>query len=176
MGYVILGFLLIKELSQYDLLKALSKEVSPFYQPSLGSIQSGLKKLLSKDYISKIVDQSTARKKYIYTITPSGKAVFKEWMLSNFNSDKFDTEFHTKLFFLGHLDKPARKKVLMSGQDFVENILKTYRTAHEDINEQLPPSTQTDTIRYQIKTLELGICNYESLKTWLDQEIANMEV
>ncbi len=48
MEYVILGFLMIRALSQYDLMKVLKEEVSPFYKPSLGSLQNALKKLEKK--------------------------------------------------------------------------------------------------------------------------------
>lgn len=175
MEYVILGFLMIRTLSQYDLLKALSKEVSPFYQPSLGSIQNGLKKLLVKGYISKKIVFDSERKKYNYKITKLGKEYLKEWMLGDYKSSKFDMDFNTKLFFLGHLNIQERILVIRKTKLFVETTLESFYKEEISIQQTMNSETISDIVIYQIKTLEIGIHSHKSILDWISKELTTLE-
>lgn len=175
MEFVILGFLMIKSLSQYDLLQALSKEVSPFYQPSLGSIQYGLNKLLKKGCISKSIAHDSKRNKHNYFITKSGIEYFSTWMLSDYNSSKFHMQFNTRLFFLGHLSVQKRIEIMKKTILFVENILQSFRLEEQKINLQVIPKTILDLAIYQVKTLKLGIHRYQSMRSWISKEIEELE-
>ena len=101
MAYVLLGFLCLRTLTQYDMLKILKTRVSPFYQPSLGSIQTTLKKLLNNGYIT-IEEIREGRKKNTYRITSAGREAFFHWMRAaeyNESVAKLDSELSTRLFF-----------------------------------------------------------------------------
>lgn len=175
MEFVILGYLMIRTLSQYDLLKELSKEVSPFYQPSFGSIQNGLKRLLIKGHISKKTISDSRRKKYQYSVTKSGKAYLKEWMLSDFNSSKFDMEFNTKLFFLGHLNTKERIQVMEKAKLFIKKTLESFYKEEKSIQQSFNTKTISNITKYQIKTLEIGIHSNQSLYSWISKELITME-
>ncbi|MCW0824055.1 PadR family transcriptional regulator [Clostridioides difficile] len=49
--YIILGFMMEKELSGYDLKQKMSTSTSYFFDASFGSIYLALKRLEEKDYI-----------------------------------------------------------------------------------------------------------------------------
>ena len=175
MEYVILGFLMIRSLSQYDLLQALSKEVSPFYRPSLGSIQNALKKLIEKNHIKKSVNTDTGRKKNQYTITESGLKHFKLWMLSDFSETKFETDLNTRLFFLGHFDINERIAIIKKGQLYVSSALAVYKCEMIRFNDMTFSEDFAEIIKYQIKTLDLGIHAYIHLNNWLLKELKEQE-
>ncbi len=175
MEFVILGFLLIKDLSQYDLLQALSKEVSPFYQPSLGSIQNGLKKLLASGYVTKAQATDTGRKKYFYHITDQGKVYFRQWMIGDINRVKFEAEMNTRLFFMGHLDISDRLTIFNKAISFVTDSLDAFYKEMKKVNTYQADQKHQDIIKYQIKTLDLAIVSHETWKEWLSNQRKEIE-
>ncbi len=177
MVYVLLGFLCLRACTQYDMLKALKLRVSPFYQPSLGSIQATLKKLLGEGWVTVEVKE-TGRKKNIYRITDAGKKAFEDWMLTDTcdeNVTKFDAELSTRLFFLGLLKPDERKKVVKSAMDFNEKLLAEYRKADEGYSKSVYPPSFEAVASYQLKTLSLGIHQLASMLDWLRELYQEME-
>jgi DNA-binding PadR family transcriptional regulator len=169
MAYVLLGFLCLRALTQYDILKALKMRVSPFYQPSLGSIQTTLKKLLAEGLVTVERTQS-GRKKSIYRITEAGKKAFEDWMLADtydMNVARLDAELSTRLFFLGLQKLQDRKRIVKNAVDFLENMLTEYSKADEQYNKVSCPAGFEDVARFQLKTLGMGIHQLSSMLDWM---------
>ena len=154
MIYVILGFLLLRELSQYDLLKALKQEVSPFYQASLGSVQSALKKLEKEGYVTVNKTVVNGRAKNIYKINDEGKKFFEQFMLGEINPNKFEAEVGTRLFFLGHLGMKERFIVVDKVISHLESLIKAYEEGAVLYKKQSFDPAYADVVKYQFKTLE----------------------
>lgn len=173
MEYVILGFLMIRSLTQYDMLVALSKKVSPFYSASMGSIQSTLKKLERGGYIEVVKTEEKGRRKNIYSVNETGRLHFIKWMMGDYEPHKFDVQLNTRLFFLGHLSFDDRKVVFDKAIDFVGAILKAYGTEKSLHENQIIQSAHA---HYQLKTLDLAICNLKSTLEWLRFEKESLEV
>jgi DNA-binding PadR family transcriptional regulator len=166
MEYVILGFLLLKSFTQYDLYKALQKKVSPFYSPSLGSIQSALKKLEILHYIDVDKRIENGKNKNVYTIEDAGKVYFKSWMLQDLSTTKFEVEASTKLFFLGLFSKEDRKKVVDTIISFLDSLVQSFE---QDETEYLKKEVEPEKYliaKYQLKTLSLGKYNYRQSLEW----------
>lgn len=177
MAYVLLGFLCLRALTQYDMLKTLKMRVSPFYQPSLGSIQATLKKLLSEGWVT-VQATLDGRKKNIYRITEAGKKAFGDWMLTeacNESMSKLDTELSTRLFFLGLLKPDERRQVVKTAIDFIEKILAECRKADDEYSNRSWPSSFEDVAKYQLKTLSMGIHQLASTLSWLRELYREME-
>src|SRR4030095_4213922 len=96
--FVILGLLMIRHLTQYDIKNALQQKVSPFFSASLGSIQAALKKLESNGHIEFHEAVENGRRKKIYTLNAKGKQHFLDWMLSSIAPSRLDSDVTTKLF------------------------------------------------------------------------------
>lgn len=175
MEYVILGFLMIRALSQYDIMKALDREVSPFYQSSLGSIQNGLKKLLEKKWIEVEAVRGEGRRKNIYQINDEGSRAFVDWMLSEFSDRKFDAQLGTRLFFLGHLNKLERQRIIKNALSQLEGRLASYKKEEASIDLDHLPKEHKQIGEYQIKTLELAIHQDQALDSWLRSLLAEEE-
>jgi DNA-binding PadR family transcriptional regulator len=166
MEYVILGFLLLKSFTQYDLYKALQKKVSPFYSPSLGSIQSALKKLEILHFISVDKRKENGKSKNIYTIEKTGEVYFKSWMLQGLSSTKFEAETSTKLFFLGLLSKDDRKQVVDTIISFLDSLVQSFEQDETEFLKKEVEQEKHLIVKYQLKTLSLGKYNYRQSLEW----------
>ncbi len=82
MANVILGLLLLRPMSLYDLVRAFEAGVSLFYSASPGSITRALGGLQSRALVEVDPVQPGTRGRKVYRPTPQGRAVFREWMLT----------------------------------------------------------------------------------------------
>lgn len=161
MELVILGFLLIRTLSQYEIKKAMGKELSPYYSPSLGSIQTTLKKLIEKGLITLDADQSSGRKKNLYTITEQGIVYFKQLMQSEFSDQKFEAESSTRLFFLGHLNKEDRMSLIQNIIIYLDEKLSDFEKERVNAEEVEIEEKYKKIVKYQLSSLSLAYSQYK---------------
>ena len=177
MAYVLLGFLCLRAFTQYDILKALKMRVSPFYQPSLGSIQTTLKKLLAEGLVT-VEQTQSGRKKSIYRITEEGKKAFEDWMRADtydMNVARLDAELSTRLFFLGLVAPRERKQIVKTAADHLEKMLMEYEKADELYTKATCPAGFEDVARFQLKTLSMGIHQLSSMLDWLRELFNELE-
>ncbi|USB32299.1 helix-turn-helix transcriptional regulator [Paenibacillus sp. YPG26] len=166
MVYVILGLLMIRRLSQYDIRRVLSQKVSPFYSASLGSIQAALKKLESQGYIECHDTTENGRKKKIYSIHPTGRQQFMDWMLTEVTPSRLEQEVTTRLFFLGLMTKTERLIILSQVIDQLEASVHEFEAASVEANQKEIPGHLEGIAAYQLKTLELGLFYHQSMLEW----------
>lgn len=175
MDIVILGFLMIRSLTQYDLLQALQKKVSPFYKASLGSIQHALKNLLERGHIITEQLDKDPRKKLLYHITPSGRCHFLQWMLQEPDENKLEAHISTKLFFMGHLSKVEKIEVIKTIINCLEKITATYKIEKSKYDSMKWDDNLMSIIHYQLKTLDLAYDSYSSTLRWFKKLLTQEE-
>ncbi|MFS0723051.1 helix-turn-helix transcriptional regulator [Paenibacillus sp. 1P07SE] len=175
MVYVILGFLMIRALTQYDLKQALSREVSPFYSPSLGSIQAALKKLEAAGYVVPETQADGRRKKKLYTITASGREALRAWMLASIAQDRLETDVGTKLFFLGLMAPAERLAIIRDIVQQLELVAALYEQTELAESARSVDTPYRDIARYQLKTLSLGLLQHRSMLEGLRQVLTELE-
>jgi DNA-binding PadR family transcriptional regulator len=168
MDKVILGLLIIKAMSQYAIKKVLEQPISPFYQGSLGSIQSALKKLEHLAYIKVQRGVSNGRQKNIYTITNEGVEFFKIWMITPPLESKFDSVISTKLFFLGHMDKKDRVIVIEKTITFLRDTIKNFEDGEKVFREKDYDLKMKEVVKYQFSTLDLALNYYRNTLVWFE--------
>ncbi len=166
MEYVILGFLLIRNLTQYDIKAALEKKVSPFFSASLGSIQAALKKLENNVHVEVYETVENGRKKKIYSITGTGKTHFMTWMLSYVLPNKTEHEVTTRLFFLGLMQPSERLNICKSIICELENKVKEFKEGRSESAQMRVPEQLVDIVKFQLKTLDLGLYYYTQILEW----------
>ena len=168
MEFVILGLLMIRALTQYDIRGILQRKVSPFYSASLGSIQAALKKLESSGHVICREENGSGRRRKVYSITESGRAHFLEWMMSPMAPARLEQDAPTKLFFLGHLTPNERLSVVRQIIALLKGSVEGFEAASEEAGQKAIPEELREIARFQLKTMELGMYYHKSMLAWFE--------
>lgn len=168
MEYVVLGLLTMRSQTIYELNGAFKQGISLFYSASYGSLQSTLKKLLEKNWVTVHQEQSQGRLKKVYTIHADGRTAFLKWMSDEAEEgNKLEVTALSKLFFLGLIEEKEQRAAIVA--DLIAKMDKVERqlTALEGQLEQLPITAEGNPVlKYQMKTLKYGIDAHRFAKSW----------
>lgn len=175
MEYVILGLLMIRNLTQYDIKNALQQKVSPFYSASLGSIQAALKKLEANGHVVLNETVEGGRKKKIYAINNLGRPYFMNWMLLSVTPNRLEQDVPTKLFFLGLVPPQERLVIVKAVIQLLESIIQDFETSAVIAREKDAPMHLAHVVKYQLKTLDLGLFYHRSMLEWFKQFSLELE-
>ena len=170
MEWVILGLLILKDMTIYELNTAFKNGLSLIYSASYGNLQYAVKKLLNDEFIEFQEKIDNGRKKKIYKIKKPGRKAFFNWMHSDIKINKLETTILARVYFLG---------LLASGEErvgIIENMIFKVSTVENELNEmnskfstmEMPEDT-AEIIAYQLKTLDYGIMAHSSALGWLEK-------
>ena len=131
MEYIILSMLLCKAMTVYEIRNYIIKNLTTVCSNSLGSIQTAIKKMLSKGYIevNEYVENGLNKKKY--SITDKGLAEYKKWVGTPINLSKMTNMEESKLFFLGVAPKEKRIAFLVTLNKDLEEQLQALTAIQE---------------------------------------------
>lgn len=174
MQFVILGYLMVMSLSQYDIKKTLEQKVSPFYSASLGSIQPALKKLLDKGLITVEKQVHNGRMRNLYTITDEGKAYFRSAMLKEIPERKIESDVFIRMYFLGVLDIEDRLLCLKMMSRVCQAMTTEY-TQYEELLKGYFSGEQEPLEYYGMKTLHIAIKQFKIANIELAKLLAEVE-
>jgi DNA-binding PadR family transcriptional regulator len=175
MEYVILGLLMIRARTLYEINKVLETRVSLFYSASFGSISSAIGKLLEKEWISLQEQVEQGRNKKRYAITPAGTAAFSEWLGSPIPGEKVKDHALTRLFFLGFLTPHERVALITSHIAKLEALAADLGTLADAAQQQPAPAALHDVARFQRLTLHYGQEYYAFSIAWFKRLLADLE-
>ena len=113
MENIILGLLLLKPRSVYQLRKRIEQGLNLMFSSSTGSIQFAIKKLLEQRYIvvESVNEQGRAAK--LYSVTEQGRAYFDSWINSPINCSVKNPEL-AKVYFMS-LAAPCNRVSVIQG-------------------------------------------------------------
>lgn len=157
MAYLILGLLMIRGLTIYDIKNTLEKKISPFYAASFGSIQSAIKKLLENNYVGFTQKVENGRNKKVYFITDKGQSAFLAWMKAEIPVNKFNNDALVKVFFFGFIPRADRISLLSS---YISRLKAEYQAMlafQTQTREANVPEDFTQIYHYQLAALDYGI-------------------
>ena len=131
MEYIILSMLLCKAMTVYEIRNYIIKNLTTVCSNSLGSIQTAIKKMLSKGYIevNEYVENGLNKKKY--SITDKGLTEYKKWVGTPINLSKMTNMEESKLFFLGVAPKEKRIAFLVTLNKDLEEQLQALTAIQE---------------------------------------------
>lgn len=176
MEYVILGLLLMADMSLYELNHQFKQGISLFYSASLGSLQKALAGLLSKGWVTCTEVTDKGRHKKIYAITPAGQEAFGAWMDAGIPIQKLGVVALSKVFFLGYIEDPAhRRRILQEMLAKVDQVLADLTATEEQINALTLPPEYAAIFHYQRKTLTYGIGAHRFARDWCRQMLAELD-
>lgn len=170
MDIVLLGLLMVQDLTIYQLNQAFKSGIALIYSASYGSILSAIRKLISSKEVTFIELVDNGRNKKIYHISEKGRAHFYQWMHGDIDGNKLETMALIKVFFLGLIDSVDEKKKIL------ENIVSSIIRMEESLNQlsqylsHVPLSDEEKKLHYyQFKTLDYGINTHRYAREWAQQ-------
>ncbi|XMB66771.1 PadR family transcriptional regulator [Mycoplasmatota bacterium zrk1] len=140
MDKMILGLLLLSELTIYEIRNYIQTYFSDMCSNSMGAIQSAIKKLVTNDMIeyTEYVDNGVNKKRY--SIKESGKVHFLNWVSQPMNSKKAKNMELSKMYFMGLVVEEKRLDLIQAYIDEQENNLKdlyTFKNSMPDVDKQI---------------------------------------
>lgn len=175
MAFLILGLLMIRSLTIYDIKNTLEKKISPFYAASYGSIQAAVRKLLNSGHVGFTAKVENGRNKKEYAITPAGQKAFFAWMREDFAVSKFNDEALVKVFFFGFISREERIRLL---SDYIERLQVEYEEMLAFQNSAVGmdiPAAHQDLYNYQMASLEYGVQATGFELKWYQQLLAKIQ-
>lgn len=176
MEFVILGLLMMRSQTVYELNQSFKSGISLFYSASYGSLQTALKKLLEKGWVAFSEELENGRHKKVYMALPSGREAFMGWMRSETPDSKLEVTALSKMFFLGLIDGAEEKRaILREITEKTEKALSGLEALDRELERIEVPEDYRDIFRYQRKTLEYGIGAHRFARDWFSRELDVLE-
>lgn len=180
MDIIILGLLMIKGTTIYELQKKISEQLTFSISSSMGSIQAAIKKLLNKEMITYVERTENNVNKKVYFITEIGKKYFIEQISTPMENKATNKEL-SKFFFMGFVKSELREgfidsylkeleaelaileklKTQIGLQREIDEDVLSYLKAHEDVSEDLTVEAVKEVSIFNLGTLDYGL---DSLK------------
>lgn len=170
--YVILGLLLIRPMTVYDINGAFKKGISLFFSASYGSIQSALKKLLQTGKITCEESVESGRHKKTYSITEKGSNEFFAWIESPIPENKLEVNILSKIYFLGLVrSSKVKTAILRDIRDRIDLSLKELSRLGIEEKQKARNDRQMQISKYQMKILDYGVMSMNSAREWIEDMI-----
>jgi DNA-binding PadR family transcriptional regulator len=157
MGPLILGLLMLRDFTVYEIQSFLRTGMYLMYSDSLGSIQVALAKLLKADLVAFSEHVENGRNKKVYTITDAGRGHFQDWLSEPFSSAASQSRVLTKIFFLGMLTPKERESVVSSYVALLDQKLGVLISVKENADAVPVDDSLADVAAYQIATIQLAV-------------------
>lgn len=112
MDKIILGILMLKRLTTYEIRNIIRQNYNTMCSDSLGSIQAALKKLFQAGFVtcSELVENGVNKKRY--SITDLGRADFMDWLKTPVDMSKTKNMDLGKLLLMGLVPASERAALL----------------------------------------------------------------
>lgn len=173
MPFVVLGLLLAGPLSLYDLHKRFTAGISLFYSASYGSLQRSLTQLVADGAVTVSDDPASARRRKLHTITPAGRARWREWMLAPLpGGADAETVLLAKVFLLGRLDRlEDRREVLAAARAQADATLAELDGVRRELDAQTAtlPDEHREVFAYQRAVLDYGLRTARLATEWIGE-------
>ncbi|MBI5570054.1 MAG: PadR family transcriptional regulator [Desulfomonile tiedjei] len=166
---VLLGFLMKKSMTGYDLKKAFSISFLFFSGLSYGSIYPALRKMENQGMISKRLEiQDGAPNRKVYTITEAGKRAFLDSLRSPFAFELPKSTFLMRLFFFAHLPPEERRAFARQHLDSIEQLRAQLESAR--------PEVEAHADRFQYLCFQFGLRFYRDMSGYVSELIDTLGV
>ncbi|MFH1073762.1 MAG: PadR family transcriptional regulator [Candidatus Firestonebacteria bacterium] len=161
-NYIILGFLIKKDMTGYEIKQAINMSIAFFYNASFGSIYPALGRLKKLNFISSKNTVSKGKHKITYSINQKGKEYFNKWVETPFDDYKFGFLHLVKVFFMNNTNKEKAVKLLEDIVLKLEKYLKDLKKIEPQVN-KIADFCQGSTLEYGIYYYKFTIKWYKNL-------------
>lgn len=164
--YILLGFLMEKDMTGYDMKQHMSMSTSYFVNASFGSIYPSLKRLGKKGLVELKESAENGKLKKIYCINDQGKAEFLKWLASPIAVSKTDISSPlAKIFFFRYL--PREQATMLIEQCI--NDLECYQKSLLDLKSKVAHKADP----FELCTLDFGLDCYDFAINWCKKNLIN---
>ncbi len=164
--YILLGFLMEKDMTGYDMKQHMSMSTSYFVDASFGSIYPSLKRLEKKGLVELKESIENGKLKKIYSINEQGKTEFLKWLASPIALSRTDISGPlAKIFFFRHL--PHEKATLL-----IEQCIHDIKCYKESLLE-LKSKVENKADPFELCTLDFGLDCYDFAIRWCEDNLIN---
>ncbi|MEM7473531.1 MAG: PadR family transcriptional regulator [Planctomycetota bacterium] len=133
--FAILGMLMSGPKSGYDLKKDFEEQISHFWTESLGQIYPALKKLEKENLVTqKVVRQEARPDRKVYTVTPSGQQLFRDWLEQPAAPIKWRNELLLKVFFGTEMSTDAVLNHIVQLESEQKGVRQLYQYCEDEID------------------------------------------
>ncbi|MGX1373010.1 DNA-binding PadR family transcriptional regulator [Priestia megaterium] len=163
---VILGFLVEKPMSGYDIKQMMENSVSYFFDASYGAIYPALRRMEKDMLIEKeVIQQEGKPNKNLYVITPKGEKAFQDYMNSPLNSTLIRSDLLIRIFFGQYTSYDKIKEWLNIEKQKAQAQLNNLTL----LNEKYPNME-----RHKKITLLYGIDEARFTLEWIEKELQRL--
>lgn len=160
--YIIIGMVLEKEHTGYEIKKYIEDGIGVFYKASYGSLYPALRKLSDRgDLVMSEKSQGERQKKY-YLATQQGKQAFFKWLSSPIDFNNGTDNHLVKVYFFDKLPEEIRCRQLQEYEIANENYLRKLQALEKHFNEM----ENKECFYYKLSTLYYGICIVKDNIRW----------
>lgn len=161
---VILGSLMKRPMSGYDIKLVFEDIFSHFFDGSFGMIYPTLRQLEKEGLIRKeVVIQDGKPNKNLYSITPQGVEEFNKYLQKDMQKDILVSDFLMRMYFGEYVEKLTLIKWIEDEIVIKENNIKQLQEKKIEWSNGITPSQEI--------CLELGIANYSAYLETLKQKL-----
>lgn len=175
MENIILGLLILRERTIYQLRERINKGLNLMYSGSTGSIQAAIKKLLKLEYICFRETLEKGKHKKTYSITEDGKKYFLKWVNEPLENANIKSPELVKIYFMGFSDRQSRIRNI---EIYIELLKCQYDElcfiCQEGENMEVPKVGQ-DILKYQLVTVTYGRDLLKFNIEWYEKFLSNMK-
>lgn len=165
---MLLGFLMTRSMTGYELKKKFSISFSFFSALSYGSIYPALKKMEQKGWITlKVEIQDGLPNRKVYTITEAGRKIFLENLQAPFPLERPKNGFIARLFFFAYLTPEER---LLAANQYLESIKEIQQSLGA-----VEPQIRGRADEYQYLCYSFGVRFFEDLVRNVTQVVQELE-
>lgn len=176
MEFIILGLLLIKPMTGYEIGRFIKTNLSMICSDSAGSLQTAIKKLISDEKITFSEFVENGKNKKQFSITLVGKTEFSRWVQKPMQIEKVKNMELSKLFFLGFAEKEQRVAAISSYINQLEEAKSSLLAIKKSFEQmELKPDSLHEIFCYQYYTLEYGIDSVVFEIGWYKKLLSKME-
>jgi len=157
MDSLILGLLILKNRTIYEIKAKIKSGLNLMYSDSLGSIQAAIKKLLQKEFIeySESVDNGKFKKRY--SITEAGRNYFDQWINTPMRASQSKNADLSKLYFMGFSDKKTRVGRIGEYIQSLQEIHDALESIYNEGRTMVIDKAFADILTYQLLSVKYGM-------------------
>ncbi len=164
--YILLGFLMDRDMTGYEMKQHMSISTSYFVDASYGSIYPSLKRLGQKGLVELKETVENGKLKKIYSINEQGKAEFLKWLESPILTSNTDlSSALAKVFFFRHLPKEKSAALIEQCVRDLACYKKSLVELRSKVADQADP--------FELCTLDFGLDCYDFTIHWCSEHLLN---